>query len=56
MARYIKANALVAKFLNLEHTRNAVKDGNYLFWQKTCWLSARSRSFRKLCAKSEASH
>ena len=33
MARYIKANALVAKFLNLEHTRNAVKDGNYLFWQ-----------------------
>lgn len=33
MARYIKANALVAKFLNLENTRNAVKDGNYLFWQ-----------------------
>lgn len=33
MARYIKANPKVAKFLNLESDRNTVKDGNYLFWQ-----------------------
>ena len=29
MARYIKANPKVAKFLNLESDRNTVKDGNY---------------------------
>lgn len=33
MARYIKANPLVAKFLNLENDRNTVKDGNYILWQ-----------------------
>lgn len=33
MARYIKANPKVAKFLNLESGRNTVKDGNYLLWQ-----------------------
>lgn len=33
MARYIKANSKVAKFLNLESDRNTVKDGNYLLWQ-----------------------
>lgn len=33
MARYIKANPLVAKFLHLEDVRNTVKDGNYLLWQ-----------------------
>ena len=33
MARYIKANPKVAKFLNLESDRNIVKDGNYLLWQ-----------------------
>lgn len=33
MARYIKANPLVAKYLNLENDRNAVKDGNYILWQ-----------------------
>lgn len=33
MARYIKANPLVARFLNLDNTRNTVSDGNYLFWQ-----------------------
>lgn len=33
MARYIKANPKVAKFLNLENDRNAVKDGNYILWQ-----------------------
>lgn len=33
MARYIKANPKVAKFLNLESERNTVKDGNYLLWQ-----------------------
>lgn len=33
MARYIKANPKVAKFLNLESDRNTVKDGNYLLWQ-----------------------
>ncbi len=33
MARYIKANPLVAKFLHLEEVRNTVKDGNYLLWQ-----------------------
>lgn len=33
MARYIKANPLVAKFLKLENDRNAVTDGNYLLWQ-----------------------
>ena len=33
MARYIKANPLVAKFLQLENDRNTVKDGNYLLWQ-----------------------
>ena len=33
MARYIKANPKVAKFLNLERDRNTVSDGNYLLWQ-----------------------
>lgn len=33
MARYIKANPLVARFLHLEGVRNTVKDGNYLLWQ-----------------------
>lgn len=33
MARYIKANPKVAKFLHLENDRNTVKDGNYLLWQ-----------------------
>lgn len=33
MARYIKVNSLVAKYLQLESDRNAVKDGNYLLWQ-----------------------
>lgn len=33
MARYIKANPKVAKFLNLESDRNTVKDGSYLLWQ-----------------------
>lgn len=33
MARYIKANPLVAKYLNLENDRNTVKDGNYILWQ-----------------------
>lgn len=33
MARYIKANPLVAKHLNLQNDRNTVKDGNYILWQ-----------------------
>lgn len=33
MARYIKANPLVARYLQLENGRNMVSDGNYLFWQ-----------------------
>ena len=33
MARYIKANPQVAKYLNLETDRNTVADGNYLLWQ-----------------------
>lgn len=33
MAKYIKANPLVAKYLHLESDRNTVKDGNYLLWQ-----------------------
>ena len=33
MARYIKANPLVARYLQLENARNTVSDGNYLFWQ-----------------------
>lgn len=33
MARYIKVNSLVAKYLQLESDRNSVKDGNYLLWQ-----------------------
>lgn len=33
MARYIKANPLVARYLQLENERNTVSDGNYLFWQ-----------------------
>lgn len=33
MARYIKANPLVARYLRLENDRNMVSDGNYLFWQ-----------------------
>ena len=33
MARYIKANPKVAKFLDLERDRIEVKDGNYLLWQ-----------------------
>lgn len=33
MARYIKANPKVAKYLHLENDRNTVKDGNYLLWQ-----------------------
>lgn len=33
MARYIKANLLVARYLQLENDRNMVSDGNYLFWQ-----------------------
>lgn len=33
MARYIKANPLVANYLNLQNDRNAVKDGNYILWQ-----------------------
>lgn len=33
MARYIKANPKVAKYLHLENDRNRVADGNYLLWQ-----------------------
>ena len=33
MARYIKANPLVARYLQLENERNTESDGNYLFWQ-----------------------
>lgn len=33
MARYIKADPLVARYLQLENDRNMVSDGNYLFWQ-----------------------
>lgn len=33
MARYIKANPKVAKYLHLEDTRNQLHDGNYLLWQ-----------------------
>lgn len=33
MARYIKANPLVARYLQLENERNKVSDGNYLLWQ-----------------------
>lgn len=33
MARYIKVNPKVAKYLRLENDRNQVKDGNYLLWQ-----------------------
>lgn len=33
MARYIKVNPLVARYLQLENERNTVSDGNYLFWQ-----------------------
>ena len=33
MARYIKANPLDARYLQLEKERNTVSDGNYLFWQ-----------------------
>lgn len=33
MARYIKANPIVAEFLNLKADRNTVKDGNYILWQ-----------------------
>lgn len=33
MARYIKANPLVARYLQLENDRNMVSDGNYLLWQ-----------------------
>lgn len=33
MARYIKANPFVARYLNLDNERNTVSDGNYLFWQ-----------------------
>lgn len=33
MARYIKANPLVAQYLQLEVERNKVSDGNYLLWQ-----------------------
>lgn len=33
MARYIKANPKVARYLHLENDRNQVKDGNYLLWQ-----------------------
>lgn len=33
MARYIKANPLVAEFLQLKNDRNTVSDGNYLLWQ-----------------------
>lgn len=33
MARYIKANHLVAEFLHVENDRNRVTDGNYLLWQ-----------------------
>ena len=33
MARYIKANPLVARYLQLENDRNMVSDGNYLCGQ-----------------------
>ena len=33
MARYIKVNPKVVKYLSLENDRNQVKDGNYLLWQ-----------------------
>lgn len=33
MARYIKANPLVARYLQLDNERDTVSDGNYLFWQ-----------------------
>lgn len=33
MARYIKANPLVAEYLQLKNDRNTVSDGNYLLWQ-----------------------
>ena len=33
MARYIKANSKVAKYLHLENDRLQLKDGNYILWQ-----------------------
>lgn len=33
MARYIKANPKVAKYLHLENDRLQLKDGNYILWQ-----------------------
>ena len=33
MARYIKANPLVAQYLELQEIRNRVQDGNYILWQ-----------------------
>ena len=33
MARYIKVNPKVAKYLHLENDRLQVKDGNYILWQ-----------------------
>lgn len=33
MALYIKANALVAQFLNLQNDRLRLEDGNYILWQ-----------------------
>lgn len=33
MARYIKVNPKVARYLHLENDRNQVKDGNFLLWQ-----------------------
>mgnify|MGYP000074281707 CR=1 FL=1 len=33
MAKYIKANPKVARYLRVENDRNQVADGNYLLWQ-----------------------
>lgn len=33
MARYIKVNPKVAKYLHLENDRLQLKDGNYILWQ-----------------------
>ena len=33
MARYIKVRPEVARYLNLQHDRLMLKDGNYILWQ-----------------------
>lgn len=33
MAKYIKANSLVARYLSLENSRTKLSDNNYILWQ-----------------------